>query len=51
MRAQVAVLLILRTCAPNLVLSCGLPCPQTGRIHLLPPVARPIPTPTFFWLF
>ncbi|GLC41704.1 hypothetical protein PLESTB_000686100 [Pleodorina starrii] len=24
---------------------------QTGRIHLLPPVAKPIPRPTFFFLF
>ncbi|GFR44223.1 hypothetical protein Agub_g5412 [Astrephomene gubernaculifera] len=24
---------------------------KTGRIHLLPPVAKPVPRPTFFWLF
>ncbi|PNW73248.1 hypothetical protein CHLRE_14g624850v5 [Chlamydomonas reinhardtii] len=24
---------------------------KTGRVHLLPPVAKPIPRPTFFWLF
>ncbi|PNH02395.1 hypothetical protein TSOC_011635 [Tetrabaena socialis] len=34
--------------------STDIPCEQrrgTGRVHLLPPVARPIPRPTFFWLF
>ncbi|KAG2492286.1 hypothetical protein HYH03_009526 [Edaphochlamys debaryana] len=24
---------------------------KTARVHLLPPVAEPIPRPTFFWLF
>lgn len=24
---------------------------KTGRVHMLPPVAKPTPRPTFFWLF